>query len=47
MIEDDTPYNQKFKLSDLLDIIGLDIALDDKTVGDLRTKFTSTGKATP
>lgn len=42
LIEDDKPYGGAFKLSQLLDIIGLDIPLDDKTVAALRAKFTRT-----
>lgn len=40
LIEDDAPYAKQFKLSQLLDIIGLDIALDDKTLAALKGTFT-------
>lgn len=45
LIEDDAPYAGQFKLSQLLDIIGLDIALDDKTLAALKGTFTRLKKA--
>lgn len=40
LIESEKLFDGKFRLSQLLDIIGLDIALDDQTVTALRAKFT-------
>jgi hypothetical protein len=37
MLEDDEPYEKKFKLAELIDIMGLDVALDDKTLERLRS----------
>jgi hypothetical protein len=39
VIEDDTIFDGKFRLAQILEIIGLDVALDDKTVKELKTKF--------
>lgn len=45
LIEDDAPFAKQFKLSQLLDIIGLDIALDDKTLAALKGTFTRIKKS--
>lgn len=39
LIDDSKPYGGAFKLSDLLDILGLDLALDDTTLKRLMTTF--------
>ncbi|HZN17943.1 MAG TPA: hypothetical protein VFB84_07100 [Micromonosporaceae bacterium] len=38
-MEDGQPYGNLFKLSDLFDILGLDIALDDQTLASLKATF--------
>jgi hypothetical protein len=40
LIEDTAPFEGKFKISDLLAIIGLDFPLNDATLADLKAKFT-------
>jgi hypothetical protein len=40
MLEDDKPYAGKFKLAELIDIMGLDVSLDDKTLERLRAVLT-------
>ncbi len=47
LINDAQPYGGAFKLSELLDIIGLDIALDDTTAAALRATFTRIKTANP
>jgi hypothetical protein len=40
LIEDSEAFAGQFRVADLLDILGLDIALDDATVAALKTQFT-------
>jgi hypothetical protein len=39
VLEDSTPYDGHFRLATLLEIAGLQVSLDDKTVEELRTTF--------
>lgn len=39
LLEDDTPFQGKFRLSTLLEIAGLEVALDDKTAAALAVRF--------
>jgi hypothetical protein len=39
IIEDETPYDKKFRIAMLLEIAGLEVGLDDKIVMELATKF--------
>jgi hypothetical protein len=39
VLNDDQPYGKAFKLSELLDILGLDLPIDDKTLASLRATF--------
>jgi len=37
MLEDNKPYGGKFRLAELIDVMGLDVALDEKTLERLRS----------
>jgi hypothetical protein len=47
LIEDDAPFGGAFRLAQLLEIIGLDVALDDKTVAALRSTFARSKATSP
>jgi hypothetical protein len=40
LMEDDAPYAHQFRLAELIDIMGLDVALDEKTLERLRAVLT-------
>jgi hypothetical protein len=39
LIQDDQPYGKVFRLADLLEIMGLDVAVDDQTLTSLKATF--------
>jgi hypothetical protein len=39
LIEDSGPYGGQFRIAQILELVGLDVALDDKTVAALKTTF--------
>lgn len=45
LMEDDNPFQGKFKLSELVHIIGLHVPIDDETVASLKAVFTKAKKS--